>query len=136
MVMVNLKNCIYFLPLKIKYNLIKMRSSSRKQYKSKLKSRTKLRSHTLSRNNNVFRKLKSRSKSKSKKQKKTKRLTKRRKHNNQRKRQYGGECEYLKVQGLTLPDLKIPDQFALISENCQPATTDNVLDGHPNISNS
>jgi len=53
-----------------------------------------------------------------------------------KKRQNGGECEYLKVQGFDLPDLKIPEQYALLNESCQPSTVganDGVLHGHPNM---
>ncbi len=113
----------------------KSKSTSRKQHKSKLTSRTKFRSFNLSSNKkNVSRKSKSKLQKKLKSN--SKRLTRRRKQKT--KSQHGGECEYLKVHGMTLPDLKIPDQFALISENCQPGTGlgEPVLDGHPNISNS
>ncbi len=55
-----------------------------------------------------------------------------------KKRQNGGECEYLKVQGFDLPDLKIPEQYGLLNESCQPSTggvsSVGVLDGHPNMS--
>lgn len=30
----------------------------------------------------------------------------------------GDQCEYLKVQGMTLPDLSIPDQYAKMYNNC------------------
>jgi hypothetical protein len=53
-----------------------------------------------------------------------------------KRRQNGGECEYLKVQGFDLPDLKIPEQYALLNESCQPSTVganDGVLHGHPNM---
>lgn len=54
-----------------------------------------------------------------------------------KKRQNGGECEYLKVQGFDLPDLKIPEQYALLNESCQPSTggvsSEGVLHGHPNM---
>jgi hypothetical protein len=54
-----------------------------------------------------------------------------------KKRQNGGECEYLKVQGFDLPDLKIPEQYGLLNESCQPSTggvsSQGVLHGHPNM---
>jgi sortase (surface protein transpeptidase) len=52
-----------------------------------------------------------------------------------KKRQNGGECEYLKVQGVDLPDLKIPEQYALLNESCEPSGGANnaVLHGHPNM---
>jgi hypothetical protein len=52
-----------------------------------------------------------------------------------KKRQNGGECEYLKVQGVDLPDLKIPEQYALLNESCEPSGDANnaVLHGHPNM---
>ena len=36
----------------------------------------------------------------------------------QKKYQNGGECEYLKVEGMKLPDLTIPDQYGLLFDNC------------------
>jgi sortase (surface protein transpeptidase) len=60
-----------------------------------------------------------------------------RKSRKSKKRQTGGECEYLKVQGFDLPDLKIPEQYALLNESCQPSTggvsSEGVLHGHPNM---
>jgi hypothetical protein len=52
------------------------------------------------------------------------------------KKQNGGECEYLKVHGMNIPDLKIPDQYGLLNESCQPASVtsnEGVLHGHPNM---
>jgi len=74
-------------------------------------------------------------------QRKQRKMTKRQsrksiKSRKSKKRQNGGECEYLKVQGIDLPDLKIPEQYALLNESCQPSTggTNNgVLHGHPNM---
>ena len=78
----------------------------------------------LSRNVRKLRsKIKSKSKSKSKSQKKS------------RKQKGGSECEYLKVEGINLPGLVIPEQYAFIDSNCQgssnavPSAT-----SHPNIS--
>ena len=62
--------------------------------------------------------------------------SKSRKSKKSKRRQNGGECEYLKVQGFDLPDLKIPEQYALLNESCQPSTVganDGVLHGHPNM---
>ncbi len=76
-----------------------------------------------------------RHKTKSKSKKQTKKLIKGRSRKSQRKhsrKQNGGECEYLKVQGMTLPDLKIPDQYALLSEDCQ-TTSNQAMVNHPNI---
>jgi sortase (surface protein transpeptidase) len=52
-----------------------------------------------------------------------------------KKRQNGGECEYLKVQGVDLPDLKIPEQYGLLNESCEPSggANNEVLHGHPNM---
>ncbi len=88
---------------------------------------------------------KTKTKSKSKKQ--TKKLIKGRSRKSQRKhsrkskrsrKQNGGECEYLKVQGFNLPDLKIPEQYGLLNESCQPSaplgSNNAVLHGHPNMS--
>ena len=36
----------------------------------------------------------------------------------QKKHQKGGECQYLKVEGMKLPDLNIPDQYGLLFDNC------------------
>ena len=36
----------------------------------------------------------------------------------QKKHQKGGECQYLKVEGMKLPDLTIPDQYGLLFDNC------------------
>jgi hypothetical protein len=111
-----------------------MRKTSRKQSKSKSKSRTNTHS-----SNKVYIK-----KSESKK-----RITRTRtrkgkgksgsKRKGQGKKQRGGECEYLKVQGMTLPDLKIPDQYAALSDNCQSGPTPGPGGStglHPNISNN
>ena len=35
-----------------------------------------------------------------------------------KRKQKGGECEYLKVEGMKLPDLTIPDQYGLLFDNC------------------
>lgn len=82
-----------------------------------------------------------RHKSKSKSKKQTKKLIKGRSRKSQRKhsrKQNGGECEYLKVQGFNLPDLKIPEQYGLLNESCQPSaplgSNNAVLHGHPNMS--
>jgi hypothetical protein len=113
-----------------------MKKTSRKQSKSKSKSRTNTHS-----SNKVYRK-----KSETKK-----RITRTRtrkgkgkgksgsKRKGQGKKQRGGECEYLKVQGMTLPDLKIPDQYAALSDNCQSGPTPGPGGStglHPNISNN
>jgi hypothetical protein len=73
-------------------------------------------------------------------QRKQRKMTKRqsrksRKSRKSKKRQNGGECEYLKVQGIDLPDLKIPEQYALLNESCQPSggANNGVLHGHPNM---
>jgi hypothetical protein len=79
---------------------------------------------------------------KTKQQRTQRKMTKRnsrksRKSKKSKRRQNGGECEYLKVQGFDLPDLKIPEQYALLNESCQPSTVganDGVLHGHPNMS--
>jgi hypothetical protein len=36
----------------------------------------------------------------------------------QKKHQKGGECQYLKVEGMKLTDLTIPDQYGLLFDNC------------------
>jgi hypothetical protein len=99
------------------------KTKSRKQTKSNRVSRTK-------------KNLKSRSLRLSKKhnKKNNKKNNKKHnnKHNNKLNNQRGGECEYIKVQGMTLPDLKIPDQYALLSENCQSTPTQSTVN-HPNI---
>ena len=84
----------------------------------------------LSRNVRKLRsKIKSKSKSKSKSQQKIKSQKK------SRKQKGGSECEYLKVEGINLPGLVIPEQYAFIDSNCQgssnavPSAT-----SHPNIS--
>jgi hypothetical protein len=73
--------------------------------------------------------------------KESKKLNKSRSRKSQRKqsrktrKQNGGECEYLKVQGIDIPDLKIPEQYGLLNESCQASASNNaVLHGHPNMS--
>jgi sortase (surface protein transpeptidase) len=77
---------------------------------------------------------------KTKQQRTQRKMTKRQsrkssKSRKSKKRQNGGECEYLKVQGVDLPDLKIPEQYALLNESCEPSGGANnaVLHGHPNM---
>lgn len=43
-------------------------------------------------------------------------------------------CDYLKVEGINLPGLKIEDQYAAVSSDCVPKPTSQIPD-HPNISN-
>ncbi len=43
-------------------------------------------------------------------------------------------CDYLKVEGINLPGLKIEDQFAAVNSDCSPKPTSQIPD-HPNISN-
>ena len=43
-------------------------------------------------------------------------------------------CDYLKVEGLNLPGLKIEDQYAAVNQDCTPKPTGQLPD-HPNISN-
>lgn len=43
-------------------------------------------------------------------------------------------CDYLKVEGINLPGLKIEDQYAAINSDCTPKPTSQIPD-HPNISN-
>ncbi len=43
-------------------------------------------------------------------------------------------CDYLKVEGINLPGLKIEDQFAAVNSDCSPKPTTQIPD-HPNISN-
>lgn len=101
-----------------------LRSRKQLKTKSKSKSRKQTKSNRVSR---TKKNLKSRSLRLSKKNSK-----RNNKSNNKRNKQRGGECEYLKVQGMTLPDLKIPDQYALLSENCQ-TTSNQAMVNHPNI---
>ena len=92
--------------------------------KNKNKRSSSKRSHKKTKQQRTQRKMTKRNSRKSRKSKKSKR------------RQNGGECEYLKVQGFDLPDLKIPEQYALLNESCQPSTVganDGVLHGHPNM---
>ncbi len=110
-----------------------MRKTSRKQSKSKSKSRKNIHS-----SNMVYRK-KTESKKRITRTRKGKAKGKsgsKRKGNG--KKQRGGECDYLKVQGMTLPDLKIPDQYAALSDNCQsnPTPGPGSAGLHPNISNN
>ena len=56
------------------------------------------------------------------------------------KQKGGRACEYIKVEGMTLPGLEIPEQSGVIEENCTQAISDQsnnlVLDGHPNALSS
>ena len=47
----------------------------------------------------------------------------------------GGEpCEYLKVQGMQLPQLAIPDQYAKMYNSCEPVSVTPAPGGmHPNM---
>jgi hypothetical protein len=46
----------------------------------------------------------------------------------------GEQCEYLKVQGMSLPDLSIPDQYAKMYNNCDPVNATPAPGGmHPNM---
>ena len=49
--------------------------------------------------------------------------------------QTGGEpCEYLKVQGMKLPELAIPDQYAKMYNSCEPVSATPAPGGmHPNM---
>jgi hypothetical protein len=49
--------------------------------------------------------------------------------------QTGGEpCEYLKVQGMQLPELQIPDQYAKMYNNCDAVSSTPSPGGmHPNM---
>jgi hypothetical protein len=43
-------------------------------------------------------------------------------------------CDYLKVEGMNLPGLKIEDQYAPLNSDCTPKPTTQIPD-HPNMSN-
>ncbi len=49
----------------------------------------------------------------------------------------GDPCEYVKVEGVKLPDLTIPDQLAKLNNDCNSATspTGSPMSQHPNIGN-
>jgi len=49
----------------------------------------------------------------------------------------GDPCEYVKVEGVTLPDLTIPDQLAKLNNDCNSVTTPtgSPMVQHPNIGN-
>ena len=47
----------------------------------------------------------------------------------------GNDCNYLKVEGIDLPDLKINDQMALLNNDCKASTQPTLSAGnHPHIS--
>lgn len=46
----------------------------------------------------------------------------------------GDPCEYVKVEGVELPDLTIPDQLAKLNNDCSSVTTPTGSQ-HPNIDN-
>jgi len=49
----------------------------------------------------------------------------------------GDPCEYVKVEGIKLPDLTIPDQLAKVNNDCNSVTTPtgSPMVQHPNIGN-
>jgi len=68
-----------------------------------------------------------------------KRLIKTRKNRVYKRKTVGGfggipGCDYLKVEGINLPGLKIEDQYAAVNSDCSPKPTTQIPD-HPNISN-
>ncbi len=76
-------------------------------------------------------KSKNRKMTKRSKRSKSRKITKRSKS---RKMKGGNNnCEYLKVEGMDLPDLKIEQQMALLNSNCKPSTEQPFGD-HPHIS--
>ena len=75
-----------------------IRKTYKRNNKNKLKSRKTIKHSTR----------------KHKKQNKTKNLSK----TLNKRKQNGGECQYLKVEGMKLPDLTIPDQYGLLFDNC------------------
>jgi hypothetical protein len=73
-------------------------------------------------------------KSKSRKMTKRSKSRKMTKRSKSRKMKGGNNnCEYLKVEGMNLPDLKIDQQMALLNSNCKPSTEQTFGD-HPHIS--
>jgi len=79
-------------------------------------------------------KSKSRKMTKRNQKSKSRKMTKRSKRSKSRKMKGGNNnCEYLKVEGMNLPDLKIDQQMALLNSNCKPSTEQTFGD-HPHIS--
>ncbi len=86
----------------------------------------------------------SQTKRKSNKRVTNKRVTNKRSRKNRKNRVYkrktvggfGGipGCDYLKVEGINLPGLKIEDQYAPVNSDCTPKATSQIPD-HPNMSN-
>lgn len=72
----------------------------------------------MSRSNNKQKQSKSYKKRNTKSRSYKKKRNTRKSRSNKRNKQKGGQCTHLKVYGLNLPDLKIPDQMARIGE-CQ-----------------
>ena len=56
------------------------------------------------------------------------------KKNSSRKQKGGTNCEYLKVEAMNFPDLKIPEQYALLDTNCKPSVDVPNSTSHPNLS--
>ena len=90
-------------------SLMNKKGVSRKTLKLKSKKKTKYNSR-----------------SKSKTQKKNKK-------NSSRKQKGGTNCEYLKVEAMNFPDLKIPEQYALLDTNCKPSVDVPNSTAHPNL---
>jgi hypothetical protein len=67
-----------------------------------------------------------------------KKIKKTRNVKNMKKIMGGGDpCEYVKVEGVTLPELTIPDQLAKLNNDCNSVTTPTGSPSaeHPNIGN-
>ncbi len=70
-----------------------------------------------------------------------KKFTGRRKYfTNGKKKQLGGDpCEYVKVEGVNLPQINIPDQYAKLNNDCDSASSTTSASAlavdHPNIRN-
>jgi len=80
----------------------------------------------------------SRSKSKSskltKKSNKMKKTKRGKKSKRSKKMKGGSECEYMKVEGVNLPDLKIDEQMALLNNDCKSTQPTLPFGNHPHIS--
>ncbi len=88
-----------------------------------------------SRNKRVSRKVRnSKLKSKAKSIRRSKSKSKSKSGSRSRKQKGGSDCEYLKVEGMNLPGLVIPEQFAFIDSNCNPSSQVPSSTLHPNLS--
>ncbi len=83
---------------------------------------------------NQTKKLKLKNRKLTKRSKKMKKTKRGKKSKRSKKMKGGSECEYMKVEGVNLPDLKIDEQMALLNNDCKPTQPTLPFGNHPHIS--